>query len=114
MTPAERIAALQVEAGRIRARLDTLNAILAGSEDEWLGIQQSLNSEVATVTINAPLAEARQQALALATITKTLAALADIDEGKEPATTPADEVAAARERKLKEAQEAARHASGDL
>jgi hypothetical protein len=105
VTPAERITALQVEAERIKARLDTLDNILAGSEDEWLGIQQSLNSDVATVTINAPLAEARQQALALATITKTLATLVDESAGQ-ASGDPTDEFTTRREEKLREAQKA--------
>ncbi len=103
MTPAERRAALELEAGRIKARLDTLDRILAGSEDEWLGIQQRLGSEVAEVTINAPLAEARQQALALATITKTLASLGEGEDSGKGVADPADEFTQRREQRQREA-----------
>ena len=106
MDAEQRKAALVAEAGRIKARLDTLDRILAGSADEWLGIQEKLGSEVAEVTINAPLAEARQQALALATITKTLATLAGEDTGQAPAGDPSDEVAKRRQEKLDAARKA--------
>lgn len=94
--------ALAEEAVLIVGRLETLDHILAGSEDEWLGIQQRLGSEVATVTINAPLAEARQQAIALRAILDTLARLA----GTEPVAPPVsrtDEVARKRAERRKAA-----------
>jgi hypothetical protein len=103
MTPAERVTALETEYARLKARADTLERILAGSEDEWLEIQRRLGSEVAEVTINAPLAEARQTALAMATVLKTLTALGAGQEGEVPAADPGDEVARRREERLKEA-----------
>lgn len=107
MTAAERIAALEAEFSRLKARADTLDRIIEGSADEWLEIQEKLGGHVAEVTINAPLAEARQTALALATISKTLASLGAGGEAPAPAGDTGDEVAAARERKLKEAREKA-------
>lgn len=104
MTPAERAAALEEEFSRLKARADTLDAVLAGSSDEWLGVQEKLGSEIAEVTINAPLAEARQTALALATIGKTLAALGAGEEAPAVSADPGDEIAAARQRKLAEAR----------
>jgi hypothetical protein len=104
VTPAERRAALELEADRLKARLDDMDRILAGTSDAWLGIQERLGSEVAEVTVNAPLAEARQMALAFATIVKTLDGTAAKETGPTgPVSSPADEVRAAREKKLKEA-----------
>lgn len=110
MTPAERAAKLEAEFERLAARADTLDAIIEGSSDEWLGIQAKLGSEVAEVTINAPLAEARQTALALATIGKALASLGMDGEAPAPTGDAGDEVAKAREKKLKEARDRATQA----
>jgi len=88
MTPAERIKALETEIERLKQRADTFQRILSGSEDEWLGIQSRLGSDVATVTIDAPLVEARQTALALATLVKTLSSLSDEAAGTAPAVDP--------------------------
>lgn len=107
MTPAERAAKLEAEFVRLAARADTLEKIINGSADEWLGIQAKLGSEVAEVTINAPLAEARQTALALATIGKALASLGGSGEAPAPTGDAGDEVSKRREEKLKEAREKA-------
>jgi hypothetical protein len=72
MNAAERRAALVTEADRIKGRLDRLHAQLSGDPDAWLSITVNMPSEVAEVTVDKALAEARQQALALATIVKTL------------------------------------------
>lgn len=100
---AQRLAALETEADRIKVRLDNLNRFLTGEPDAWFEIMQHMNPEVAEISINAPLAEARQQALALVAVTKAIAAL--MGEEKAPADTadPADAVA----NKRKERQEAA-------
>jgi hypothetical protein len=103
MTPAERVIALETEYARLKARADALERVLAGSEDEWLGIQEKLGGEVAEVTLNAPLAEARQTALAMATVLKTLTTLGAGQEGEVPAADPGDEVNRRREQRLKEA-----------
>lgn len=110
MTPAERVAALEAEFVRLAARADTLDRIIEGSADEWLGIQAKLGSEIAEVTINAPLAEARQTALALATIGKALASLGVGGEAPAPTGDTGDEVAKRREEKLKEARDRAAQA----
>lgn len=107
MTAAERITALEAEFSRLKARADTLDRIIEGSADEWLGIQARLGSEIAEVTINAPLAEARQTALALATISKTLASLGASGEAPAPTGDVGDEVAKRREERRKEAQQKA-------
>ena len=113
MTAAERVAILETEFARLKARADTLDRIIGGSVDEWLGIQEKLGGHVAEVTINAPLAEARQTALALATIGKTLASLGAGEVEQAPAGDTGDEVTAARERKLKEAREKAARGLAD-
>jgi hypothetical protein len=105
MTPAERVTALEAEFSRLKARADTLDRIIEGSSDEWLGIQEKLGSDIAEVTINAPMAEARQTALALATIGKALAALGAGEQAPAASSDAGDQVAARRETKLKEARE---------
>lgn len=115
MTRAERLAqelgvekltgaarALADEAVLITGRLESLDRILAGSEDEWLGIQQRLGSDVATVTVNAPLAEARQQAVALRAILESLAKLTGKEQVQAPASS-VDEVAKRRAERRKSA-----------
>ena len=95
--------ALAEEACRIKARLDKLEAIITGDDDSWLTV-----TEVAgdlEVTINRPLAEARQQALALRAVLAELRAVQGVQpaESAAPVADPADDLAAARERKRKEA-----------
>lgn len=101
MTPAERKAALETEATRIKARLDMLERQLAGQQDAWVHLLLNLPETVAEVTVDKALAEARQQALALATITKTLASLGEAEAA--PGASVEDELTAARK-----AREAAR------
>jgi hypothetical protein len=102
MTPDERKRALQVESTRIKVRLDLLERQLAGEQDAWVHLTMNLPETVAEVTVDKALAEARQQALALATITKTLASLGE--EETATAASPEDALAARR----KEREEARR------
>lgn len=107
MTPAERRAALELEADRIKARLDQLNVQLQG-DPSWLDFAVNLPETVAEVTVDKVLAEARQQALALATIIKTLdgtAAKGGSVAG--PGEDPGDEIQKRREAKRRAAKEAA-------
>jgi hypothetical protein len=104
VTPAQRVAALEEEARRIKGRLDELAAQLDGRADAWLGISLRMPETVAEVTVDRALAEARQQALALATITKTLHSM-ERPEEKEKQESPEDELAAGR--KAREEQRAA-------
>ena len=94
MTPAEMRAALVVEADRTKVRLDKLERYLAGDQDAWLEITVRLPETVAEVTVDKAIGEARQLALALATITKTLASLGEAEDVK-PASEE-DQLAAAR------------------
>ena len=103
-----RILALTTEVQRLKDRLDTLNRQIEGDEDAWWVITTNLPGDVATVEVRPVLAEARQYALALATVVKTLDALeGQAQEPAKPAADPADEMKARREAKLKEAQKRA-------
>jgi hypothetical protein len=57
--------ALVLEACRIADRLDRLDAMLRGSEDEWLRFQLPSEDAEIVLTVNPVLAECRQQATAL-------------------------------------------------
>lgn len=94
MTPDERKLALEVEAARLKSRLDTLDAFIGGDQDAWFRLTLNTPETVAEVTVDKPLAEARQTALALATIAKTLAALGEVKQA--PGSSVEDELAAAR------------------
>ena len=105
MNAAERRAALELEADRIKKRLDRIERQLEGDPDGWFHLTQNLPETVAEVTVDKSLAEARQQALALATIVKLLDGSSAQETGSAaPAATPADEIRAAREARLKKAQ----------
>jgi hypothetical protein len=104
-----RVLALKTELGRLKDRLDTMNRQIEGDADAWWHITTNMPETVAEVTVDKVLAEARQTALALATVVKTLDAL-EVDKEQTPASPvvdPADEVKAARERKLAEARKRA-------
>jgi cell division septum initiation protein DivIVA len=101
-----RVLALKTEASRLKERLDTMQRQIEGDQDAWWHITTNLPESVAEVVVDKVLAEARQTALALATVVKTLDAL---EVGKDqtpanPVVDPADEVKAARERKLESAR----------
>jgi len=91
--------ALADEAVLTVERLEHLDRILQGDPDAWLGIVSRMSPEVAEMTVNAPLAEARQQAMALkallAELSKALGA-----EVVVPAASKADEVARKRAERL--------------
>jgi hypothetical protein len=103
MTPAERRLALELEADRIKVRLDRLNASLEGDQDAWLSIQMRMPETVAEVVVDKLLSEARQQALALATIVKALDGTTATEAPAKPGADPADEMRKKREQKRREA-----------
>jgi hypothetical protein len=103
MNAAERRAALVTEADRIKGRLDRLHAQLSGDPDAWLSITVNMPSEVAEVTVDKALAEARQQALALATIVKTLDGTAAQEAPAAVGEDPGDALKRKREEKAREA-----------
>lgn len=94
--------ALADEAVLIVERLEILDATLQGDPAMWWKIKTQLPYEVAEVTINAPLAEARQQATALkgllAELAKSLGEAPAV-----PAPNVADQVGAARDARRKAA-----------
>jgi hypothetical protein len=102
VTPAERIAALEIEADRLKERLDQLDAQLQGRVDAWLGIQMRMPETVAEVYVDKLLAEARQHGLAYATVCRTLAALtAGAAEDAEPAEDPGEAAQRKRAERLR-------------
>jgi hypothetical protein len=91
--------ALADEAVLTVERLEHLDQILQGEPHAWLGIVTRMPPDVAEVVIKAPLAEVRQQAMALKAL---LAELAKITGAAVPvpAASKADEVAAKRAKRL--------------
>lgn len=83
MNRAERIAALETEAARLKERLDVMNAQIAGDQDAWLHLTLKMPETVAEVYVDKVLAEARQYSLALATVVKTLESLTDEGAGQQ-------------------------------
>lgn len=75
--------ALLEEICRTADRLDRLDAMLTGREDDWLHLVSGTDAERLTVVVDGLLAEARQQGAAL---TRLIAALplkgADDDDGE--------------------------------
>lgn len=83
MNRAERIAALETEAERLKERLDVMNAQIAGDQDAWLHLALKMPETVAEVYVDKVLAEARQHSLALTTVVKTLESLKDEGAGQQ-------------------------------
>lgn len=86
--------ALADEAVLTVERLEHLDAVLQGDPDAWLGIQVRSGTEVAELVINAPLAEVRQQAMALKALLADLAKVTGV-------AVPAPEVGKADELRKK-------------
>lgn len=98
MTPGERKAALELEFERLKQRQDYLDRMLQGHSDTWAGIQNLVPDGVELV-IDKMVTEARQGALAMATVAKTLAQLgenAPAAEEVDPLQKIQDELAAKR------------------
>lgn len=91
--------ALADEAVLTVERLEHLDRVLQGDPDAWLNIVERMPPTVAEVTINAPLAEVRQQAMALkallAELSKVLGAPVAV-----PATSSVDEIGRKRAERL--------------
>lgn len=102
--PDERVAALKVEFARLRERQDYLDRMLQGHPDTWAGLQHMIPSGTELV-IDKAVGEARQGALAMATVAKTLAAL----EGEAPAVPVEDPL-----QKIRDAREARKKARGAI
>jgi hypothetical protein len=110
VTPAERVAALNLEADRLKARLDQFEKQISGDPDAWLSIVARMPDDVGEVVVDKLLTEARQTALAYTTVVKTLNLLGD-GEAEAPKSDPVDEVRKRREQKL---ADAAKKASDQL
>jgi len=106
MTRAERLAHLEVEAERLKERLDVLDRQIQGDPDAWLQIQLRMPDTVAEVFVDKLLAEARQQALAYATIVRTIEQLAG-EQGAGNTVSPEDELEQRRREREAERQAAA-------
>jgi hypothetical protein len=89
--------ALADEAVLVVDRLEDLDKVITGRADSWLGImQRAAGTEIAEITINVPLAEARQQQMTLRAL---LSELAKVQGQAEPVKAPvskSDELAARR------------------
>jgi hypothetical protein len=94
--------ALADQAVTILRRLEELDAVLEGRADAWLGIQTRLGSDIAEVTVNGPLAEERQQALAFRAVVGELAKLTGQEKPAVPVDV-ADELARKRDEQRKAA-----------
>jgi hypothetical protein len=103
MNREERIEHLRVEAERLRDRLNVMNAQIDGDQDAWLHLTTKMPDTVAEVYVDKVLAEARQHALAYATVVKTLESLEGAAE-QAPAVDVADEMAKRRAEKLAKAR----------
>lgn len=91
--------ALAEESVKVLERLEYLDAQLQGEESTWLGIRLHLPESVAAVEINAPLAEARQQGLALRALLAEYAKLAGVEAPAAPASK-VDDLAKRRAERL--------------
>jgi hypothetical protein len=104
-TRAERLAALEVEADRLKERLDVLDRQLQGDPDAWLQLTVRMPDTVAEVYVDKLLGEARQQALAYATLVRTIDQLAG-EGGEEKPQSQEDDLV-----KRRQEREAARKAA---
>lgn len=107
MNAAERLAALEIEADRLKARLDTFARQIDGDQDAWLSIVEQMPPTVAEVIVDKILAEARQTALAYNTVVRTLAQMQGTTALPVAAADPVDQLGSKRQEKLREAQERA-------
>ncbi len=94
--------ALAEEAVLTVGRLEHLDRVLQGDADAWLDIVTRMPPTVAEVVISAPLAEARQQAMALKGLLSELAKLTG-QEVAAPVASKADELKAQRDKRRREA-----------
>lgn len=109
MTPEERRAALEVEFTRLKERADYLDRVLQGDPDTWVHITELLagKTHVGVIELDKPVAEARQTALAMATVAKALDQLGRAD----PETPTADPLQKMEARKNGQDEVAQRRAS---
>lgn len=92
---------LAEEIVRTKHRLDVIEDLLTGKQ-EWVDLLVRTPDTVAEIVLDKPVSEARQLALALATMLKTLAGM-DAEQAQAPADV-ADEVTKRREKRLEQAR----------
>jgi len=95
--------ALAEEAVLTVVRLEHLDRVLQGEADAWLDIVTRMPPTVAEVVISAPLAEVRQQAMALKGLLSELGKLTG-QEVAAPVASAADEVKKRRDARIAEAR----------
>jgi hypothetical protein len=98
--------ALAEEAVLVMVRLEALDRILTGEPDAWMEVVTHIPPTVAELRIQAPLAEARQQGQALRALLAEFAKQTGQKEAEVPPASKADELAAARARRLAEQAQA--------
>lgn len=91
--------ALAEEAVLTVVRLEHLDRVLQGDADAWLDIVTRMPPTVAEVVISAPLAEARQQAMALKALLAELGKLTG-QEVPMPVASAADELKKKRDARI--------------
>lgn len=91
--------ALAEEACLVLERLEHLDRTLQGDPDAWFQIVARMPPTVAEVVVNAPLAEARQQGLALKGLLSEYAKLQGVEVPAPPASA-SDDLAAKRAARL--------------
>lgn len=92
--------ALAEEAVRIKARLDSLDLWISGDHDTWFEVAERWQGSP-EIVINAPLVEARQQALALRAVLSELTKIQGVqDLPATPVTSTSDELRKRREERL--------------
>lgn len=101
MNQQQRIQALELEFERLKERQDLLDRTLQGEPDVWISILHKMPADVAEVTIDKAVAEARQGALAMVTIVRTLASLVDEKASDQETVDPLIAAQQAREGKLR-------------
>lgn len=101
---------LLLEACRIADRLDRLHGAIGSHKKLWFELGEIDEEGIAAITISAPLAEARQQALAFENLLRRVGALTPAQGRKAEADTDnplaaiAAQVAAAREKRAAEGE----------
>lgn len=103
MTREERIASLKLEFERLRERQDKVHALLAGQPDVWVTLRDLFPDHAVEIVIDKAVSEARQGAVAMATIARTLDTLAADEKSKPVSTDATDELKKRRQNKLDKA-----------
>lgn len=88
--------ALAEEACLVLGRLENLERQLSGDPDAWFGIVSRMPEGAVEVVVNAPLAEARQQGLALKGLLAELGKLTGVET---PAVVPVSRTDELRKRR---------------